>query len=390
MNEHLQSVEDEFAPLHKEVEDLDVTYKKRYIQTLFIYLGYMILPFILSIFVVLMFRNNPFAFKPVSAAENAIEYAVSDVNAVLVIRTDDFLNADPSYFPFFYNVFTLGDYSIYTHTSASFYMTDDVFELTDDSNNPVILTALGFNEIFNEEKTTWSNGAQISYYIPDVDEPNFTLNNPKLESVVRIEEGILPTTAFNALYSFIIYIIVTVPLIWICKPIIKTDYIQLKSSMTSSDVLSKTGIGVLYLFATNIFVNVIVIILQSLFGIPSEISANQLSINRMLSSEFAILMIITAVILAPIVEEFVFRKAIFGLIKNTKTALIISSLIFGAIHITTELLEGDILLALTSGLSYIGGGFILGLIYIQNKKNIHINILVHMVYNLIGILLAFM
>lgn len=130
-------------------------------------------------------------------------------------------------------------------------------------------------------------------------------------------------------------------------------------------------------------------------------AANQQSINEMLNAsspiEF-ILMIIFITILAPIVEELVFRKGVYGIIggltmnslskrdqlsvKNPHMiasifAIIVSSLAFGAIHATDAYL-----------LVYGGLGVVLGLTYYFSNKNIIAAIGVHILYNSISLLLT--
>lgn len=390
LNDHLDDVEKEFAPLHKPtLEQFENTQKTNYLITVFIYIGYMVLPILLSLLVIIMFQNNNNFFVEADPTTNAIELALSDVNSVLIVDRSRFEEGDPIYEKFFYNVYKNGYYSVYTHKSATFYATDAVFtpNTTDPNNLDYNITLDGLHRILNAEKTTWSNNAQIKFYIPIDDVPLFVQNTPIDIAENKVQANILPTDALNNLFSFAIYVIVMIPMVLILKPVLSYDYMHIKSNQ-KSDIISKVGIGVLYIFSANIAINIAVTLLNSLLKIPDQISANQLSINRALASPYFILMAFMAVIMAPIVEELVFRKSLFGLIKSQKIALIVSALIFGSIHITTEIFAGDLLLALTNGLTYIGGGLVLGLIYIQNNKNIWINILVHMVYNLIGILMV--
>ena len=52
-------------------------------------------------------------------------------------------------------------------------------------------------------------------------------------------------------------------------------------------------------------------------------------------------MILAVVIFTPIVEELVFRKAIFGLFKNKWVGFAVSTLIFGLIHVTGEIFNSS-------------------------------------------------
>ncbi len=149
--------------------------------------------------------------------------------------------------------------------------------------------------------------------------------------------------------------------------------------------------GILYVMAAGIGANVLSILINLLLNTPNSISMNQLSINKILFLDpvAAALMIISAVFIGPVVEELAFRKSVFGFIKNQKTALIVSSVLFGMIHIISEIIMLDFVGALTSGISYVAAGFVFGYIYKNANKNIYIPILAHMGYNLVSILLTY-
>ncbi|XMB87357.1 type II CAAX endopeptidase family protein [Mycoplasmatota bacterium WC44] len=93
--------------------------------------------------------------------------------------------------------------------------------------------------------------------------------------------------------------------------------------------------------------------------------------------------IITTVILAPFVEEIVYRKVLFSVFKarlNKIFGILISSFFFGFIHVTS----GDFV--------YLPMYFSLGIIlaYSYSKtNNIFVAILGHSIYNLVTILLMY-
>lgn len=97
---------------------------------------------------------------------------------------------------------------------------------------------------------------------------------------------------------------------------------------------------------------------------------------------------ISVVIFAPIVEELVFRGGIYNLLKNKLSenlSLILSSLIFGLLHVIFGLLAFEI-----SEFIFLIAYFILGLgfgfIY-KKTNNIYICIIVHFINNLISFLI---
>lgn len=111
----------------------------------------------------------------------------------------------------------------------------------------------------------------------------------------------------------------------------------------------------------------------------SEDSINQMSIVIMLKY-FFIPAFLASAILAPIIEEIVFRKCIFGLINNNYIAIVISTLSFGLLHV---IVGGDYI----QSIPYLMSGFIYGIAYIRCKKNIWFLIFAHMLNNIISIIL---
>lgn len=76
--------------------------------------------------------------------------------------------------------------------------------------------------------------------------------------------------------------------------------------------------------------------LSNMLGIESQTVENQVMVESLLGSAPALMAIATC-ILAPIVEELVFRGAIREAIKNKKVFITVSGLIFGLMHVTTNL-----------------------------------------------------
>lgn len=92
------------------------------------------------------------------------------------------------------------------------------------------------------------------------------------------------------------------------------------------------------------------------------------------------LFIIIPAIIAPIIEELIFRKIIFGTFykrMNFFVAAIASSLIFGIIHMELEHL-----------LIYTSMGFVFAYIYVRTKRII-VPIIVHMALNTMSVIAQF-
>ena len=112
-----------------------------------------------------------------------------------------------------------------------------------------------------------------------------------------------------------------------------------------------------------------------------ENATNQLELNKTFMIN-PILVIVLAVIVAPLMEELLFR-GIFRKIFNNKYAfIIISSIIFGALHVIDDFKTPKELLFI---LSYSILGIFLGTIY-EKTNNIFANMMFHFIQNLLAIL----
>ena len=138
----------------------------------------------------------------------------------------------------------------------------------------------------------------------------------------------------------------------------------------------------------------VVIIIQSIliFGLGIEVDPeNQAQLeNMMTSSVFGAVGVFTfAVIFAPIVEELVFRKGLFGLIQKRAglwAAIIGNSFVFGLIHVIEDLIE-DLSLWVNI-FPYMAPGLVLSYVYYRSGKIIWIPIIIHVLYNAYGIIVT--
>lgn len=132
-----------------------------------------------------------------------------------------------------------------------------------------------------------------------------------------------------------------------------------------------------------IYVSVIIMMFTSMWGIHvitgwiTKYSGNigkELMENRL--EEFAnspvLLLLLLAIIIAPITEEIVFRYGVYGTLRRSTTIVtsaVISAVIFGAIHFTFEaLFYGSVI------------GIVFALLY-EYTRNIKTSIVGHMTYN---------
>ncbi|UOQ44327.1 CPBP family intramembrane metalloprotease [Halobacillus salinarum] len=154
---------------------------------------------------------------------------------------------------------------------------------------------------------------------------------------------------------------------------------DMKEAAMRSD---KAGIGSTTLWAVAgvflaLFSQMIAAYIESLFGISS---ASENTMNLMEIARKAPLFIFIPVLFAPILEEIIFRKIIFGsLYKRTNffVAVIISALVFGLFHFDV-----------THLFVYFAMGVVFAFLYVKTKRIIT-PIIAHMAMNSLVVLTQF-
>ncbi len=139
------------------------------------------------------------------------------------------------------------------------------------------------------------------------------------------------------------------------------------------------GIGIVYL--GNIASNILMLSLNIV-----DKSDNQATIES-LADNFPAYMIISAVILAPLVEEMVFRGFIYNWLKkyNVILSMIISSLLFGLLHVFDSILVNNDLSELIQMIPYAVMGFTICYSY-KKFNNIFVPIGIHSLMNAIAMI----
>lgn len=151
----------------------------------------------------------------------------------------------------------------------------------------------------------------------------------------------------------------------------RNDYIKIGSLKKDSYKLVIIGLGLAG------FGNLLVSAIMKIFEDNTYVNNVIETLNQALSFsnnyEYA-LMIFSVVILAPILEEYLFRGILFAeLKKSPKAKIIITALTFAIYHLN-----------LIQGLNTLFIGLVLGYIYYY-RRNIKEVILVHMVNNLVAV-----
>ncbi len=202
------------------------------------------------------------------------------------------------------------------------------------------------------------------------------------EVITYLEGSARTLSSFGlSLINLVVYIALIPGVIIVLRSELKQDFLDFKKEKAS--VLPSILLGYVYIILGNVIANFISTQLARQFDITQGDSLNQQVIVEALRSNGIVLIFISAVIIGPVVEELIFRKAIFGLISNDKVALAVSTFIFGAIHL---LGEASILEALVNGVAYFVMGFVFGYIYLKNNRNIMVPIIVHVLSNLISVI----
>lgn len=128
-------------------------------------------------------------------------------------------------------------------------------------------------------------------------------------------------------------------------------------------------------------------IIYQMFGITGS-SDNQSTVEAMLLSDAAIPMAIAVVVLAPIGEELIFRKMIFGVCEDSLglkpiVPILISTIVFAFIHV----ISGDSLIFI---FQYIPLALMMVLAYYYSERNIVASIGVHALNNLFSLIMLYL
>lgn len=165
------------------------------------------------------------------------------------------------------------------------------------------------------------------------------------------------------------------------KTIIK-DYNDFKINFKSN--LKKCFMLFGVLLAVKVFASVVTSVLSIVFNVELTQSVNQNIIETLIGSA-PVMMFISSVLVAPFIEEIIFRLGLKKIINNNKVFIIISGLIFGLMHVLPS--ELSLVLIMLQSIIYISLGIALACMYVENK-NIFYVIIPHALNNLLGMLAA--
>lgn len=199
----------------------------------------------------------------------------------------------------------------------------------------------------------------------------FSLFNVNINSF-----GVLGKTILNLGLS----IFLTIMIIFIYYKEVKNDFVEFKRNWKSKMLFALKIFAIFMVI--KIFASYISVILSNIFNITEITSENQSAITDLLG-QYPILMILSAVGLAPIYEEILFRLGFKKCLKNKWLFIIISGTLFGLIHIfPTDL---NLSVALIQSIVYVIMGISLAYYY-QKYSNIFYSIAIHFYNNLLSII----
>ena len=184
---------------------------------------------------------------------------------------------------------------------------------------------------------------------------------------------------FFCTLQFLSYVPLLVLIIFFLRKEFAEDFVNFKKDIKKNLFLVLIGIVAMYI--TVYIVNIVYVII----GVTGE-SNNESTINLLLDSPGVALMVVAVVILAPITEEVIFRKLLFGTCEETckfppAVAIIVSGLVFSFIHVSD-------LESLKYIFQYLALAIPICAIYHYSKNNIFVTIIMHIINNLISVLVT--
>lgn len=316
-------------------------------------------------------------------------YNIGGLGIIEIDQWDSFTEKEQNQL---YIIFDYENYYIVSNQYNGIYQTiedpDGWFEMID--NEYYYLKADVFENIVagSPGYTTWyKTDNPIEIFVSSESVPDFLSSN--LEFVFATTDGFVRTPLFASSINFLTYLILGLTGIICLFPILVNDFLPLLK-VPFGETFSAIMTGILFLFGFRIVGTLVNNFISSLAGVVEQTSINQMSIEIVLSGGTlaVVLMFLSAVVVGPLVEELIFRKAFFKFINHKWVALVVSSLVFGFIHVTSEFFSGDVIGGITGLVSYTVGGLAFGYTYIKYQQNIWIPTFVHMATNALALILA--
>lgn len=324
---------------------------------------YLVVMFVLATMLFFIFSDIDSFVETVTPENTVLETLLQNEYAISILPKGRYVSATLEVLNDTHVFYTFDEFDFIFNKNRIDFIIDDVFKI--DLLKTYLL----------EETQTF-----IVYFESS---PNVAFTYDEADVAITYQSFERITTFALSLLNFTVYVFLFIPIVWFLRVDIRYDYVQFikKEHKIIGFVLS----GYIYVFIANFLATSLMGIISLLTGFEGSTPVNQATIIEMLSSSGLVFTLLSAIIVGPIVEELVFRKALFGLIKHKYVALVSSSVIFGFIHVSGE---NSFLVSLYQVIPYISLGFVFGFLYLKHEKNIVIPIVVHMLSNLISIVLT--
>lgn len=345
-----------------------------YFTALFIYV---ILMFVLGSVIFTIFMGFDSFKETYSEDELLIRAVQADSSGIALLDDVIFDQLSPDYEDQIIELGTYESYTIFVSSTNTHYQ--DILQMEVDGT--YILHEANMLLIFSSDSplTSWTESGPMIHIYAGKDQVLPAFFQVPYEAI----DGPLTTLSdfSTALANFLIYLAMLPPILFLLKKDLSDDFVKFKSKKKEWIII--IAVGYLYLILGNILSNFLSNFMSSALNVPISESLNQLTIIAALQSDGTLLMMLSAILFGPIIEELIFRKAIFGIFKKDMTGLIVSSVIFGSIHLVSE---PSLASALVNGMAYFIMGAVFGIIYLKNEKNIYAPMIVHILSNLIAVL----
>ena len=199
----------------------------------------------------------------------------------------------------------------------------------------------------------------------------------KLVGINYSDFNYIDYACLNTFIELIMFVVV----ILFYKKYLKKDLVLFK--LNKKDYIKKIISYFLIFLVVKYGVALFSSLLLVMLGSDLVTSENQEAVVN-LAKTFPFMMMISTSLLAPFVEEGIFRLGIKKVINNKYLFILVSGLIFGFMHIfPTEL---PLYVALIESLNYVTMGLLLAYIY-NETDNIYVVVIIHALNNLLSMLM---
>ena len=268
---------------------------------------YFIGQLVLGLIIGLLILSIPGAKVDTSPDEQVVLGVTTDTNGLAFMKNASYDTYSNKYGKYLKTVKYNDEYLIVTNVYN--YSTFEKDWLIKDAEENLVINLAVVDEFINGTRTNWDEKREIKLYLTGEGfgaRPEFITDYTILNTEKFLEPKTDLSPGASNVASFLIYIGLTAAVVLLLFPNIKEDFKAFKNKDATVMVGILTGFG--FAFAGGIVANAVRNLLEIFLDIPGGEAVNQISIELAMKSAGAPLMILSALILAPIVEELIFRK----------------------------------------------------------------------------------